>query len=158
MTASFATDLRRGEAAEADLDSFFRARGYHIEPATADEQRRGIDRWFIPGEGQALVSVEYKADSRAHETGNAFIETVSVAERGVRGWAYTSQAAWLFYALPLDGLVYRIRFTDLRARLPRWERRCRRVTVRNSDYTTEGLLVPLLELERLSGRRTVQMG
>lgn len=141
---SFDAKLAEGQHYEAVLDAFFRRRGATVLEATRAEQRRGIDRW-IDGE-----AVEYKADRTASRTGNCFIETVSVDTANKPGWAYTSEADWLFYFLPESELLYIVWMRSLRWELVGWEKSCRTVKVPNDGYHTHGLLVPQSWIEGLA--------
>ncbi|MFN8452449.1 MAG: hypothetical protein U0521_28560 [Anaerolineae bacterium] len=143
----FRVQKAAGEQGEKLLDAFFE-RAYEITPATAAEQRQGIDRHFVNRATGAKLTVEYKSDSAAKRTHNAFVETVSVSARGKSGWAYTSQADWLAYYVPGDELVYLIRFERLRARLTTWAARYPVRHALNDSYKTYGLIVPLEEFER----------
>lgn len=155
-TYDFATQLRRGQGGEAALDAWF-GRRFDIRPATRAEQRRGIDRWFTDRASGERLSIEYKTDWTASRTGNCFVETVSVDTADKAGWAVSSQAQWLVYFLPDDGLAYVIPLVSLRAELPRWRREYPVRRIPNDGYHTVGLLVPQDEFERLSGERTVQL-
>lgn len=86
MVHQFADKLREGMAHEATLDSVFRRMGYTVEPVGMDAQRRGVDRLMVSPGTRRVVRVEYKADSVASRTGNAFIETVSVDTANKPGW------------------------------------------------------------------------
>jgi hypothetical protein len=143
----FHTQQAQGEAGEAVLDRFF-SRWYRIIPASAQHQRRGIDRVFVAGTRR--IAVEYKSDSTAARTGNAFVETVSVDTAGKPGWVYTSQADFLVYFIPPDDLVYVLRPATLRKALPGWLRRYPVRAIPNAGYHTHGVLVPLDEFERLA--------
>jgi hypothetical protein len=147
-TYDFQTQLRKGEAAERLLDQHFAA-WFDIEPASRDEQRRGIDRWFTGKRTGQRIAVEMKTDFHAARTGNAFVETVSV-DGAKQGWAFTSSAAWLLYYCPGFGgeQVYMVRFQSLRERLTQWVSRWPEKTVQNDGYFTRGVLVPLREFER----------
>lgn len=146
MTAyDFQTQLRKGEAAERELDARF-AEWFEIAPASADEQRQGIDRWFTGKRTGMRRAVEIKTDFRAAQTGNSFIETVSVGGQRA-GWAYTSQADWLLYYVPRDRVVM-LRLTGVRIELAQWVNRWPEVTVQNDGYVTRGVVLPLRELER----------
>ncbi len=144
----FRTQLARGARGEAALDRLF-ARWYAITPATAAEQRQGIDRHFVAPPGRQLT-IEYKTDWTAARTGKAFVETVSVDTANKPGWAYTSQAEHLVYFIPPDDLVYVLRFTVLREQLARWVRVYPGRAIPNRGYHTHGLLVPLREFETLA--------
>lgn len=151
MTYQFATQLEQGQAYEDVLDARF-ADLYIIVPATPQQQRQGIDRVFRPRKTpHEVLYVEYKADSTAARTGNAFVETVSVDTTGRQGWAISSQADWLFYLVPgACEALYIIRMADLRQRLPDWQRTCETRRIPNEGYHTVGLLVPLDEFEAIA--------
>lgn len=151
MTYQFATQLAQGETYEDKLDAFFRARGAQISKVDRATQRHGIDRvWYDPTADRTWT-VEYKADSLAGHTGNAFIETVSVDTTGKPGWAYTSQASLLVYLVTDPETIYVISMARLRSCLPRWTVAYPTRQAANDGYNTHGLLVPLDELERIAG-------
>jgi len=150
-TYDFRTQLATGEEAERRLDAWF-AHWYAIEPATMDQQRQGIDRIFTRRDTGRAFKVEYKTDSRASATGNAFVETVSVDTTGKAGWAYTSQADMLLYYVPVSEVIYVIQMTSLRRHLPRWQQQYPARRIPNQGYCTHGLLVPLDEFERIAQR------
>lgn len=146
---SFHTDLARGQVGERFMDLFFADEFFITEPP--DAQSHGYDRQFIPWKGGEAFTVEYKWDTRAATTNNAFVETVSVDYAGKRGWAYTSEAQKLMYAIPAPLLlVYVIPMAALRAELPRFERDYREVSVQNDGYQTKGCIVPLAEFEAIA--------
>jgi len=143
----FTTQLNQGADGEAKLDAYF-AQWYTIRHATRSEQRRGIDRIFVrPG---GMFKVEYKADRKAGETGNAFVETISVDTANKRGWAYTSQADYLLYYVPGPETVYVIRFAKLRLQMAFWVQQHPARKIPNRGYHTHGLLVPLDEFEHIA--------
>lgn len=135
--------LNEGKHFEAILDTYFQGKDFLIEPVGLEEDKRGIDRWFTSPKTNSRFSVQYKADSRASETGNICIETVSVdAPNLKRGWIHTSQADYLAYFLPPENLIYLCRFSDVKARLPQWARTCKRGLAQNNGYVTVSILVP----------------
>ena len=146
----FATQKAVGLKGEQFLDTFF-ASAYLITSATESEQRREIDRWFENRESGHRFSVEFKTDATAARTHHAFIETVSVLERGVRGWLHASQAEYLVYFIPGDAwVIYVLKFEVLRKAFPAWAAKYQLKQIPNRKYTTCGLLVPLAELERIA--------
>lgn len=157
MTAySFATQLAQGEAGEQYLDRFFGA-WFRITPATARQQRRGIDRIMHHDRTGQSWAFEYKTDSRAGRTGNAFVEIISQdwgdERRNVRGWAVTCAADFLAYFVTGGDAecIYILRPGRIREHLQRWAARYPRRSVPNaSGYSTVGLLVPLDEFERIA--------
>jgi hypothetical protein len=148
----FDHQMRQGDQAAEFLDEFFRGKGYSIRPATREEQRAGIDRAFIsPKDGKSWL-VEYKADSAAGRTGNAFIETVSVDAAGKMGWALTAKADILVYYIPPTGVIYLVQFKSIQWELPRWIRDYPPRSAQNNGYATHGIIIPLAELEKAAMR------
>jgi hypothetical protein len=147
MTYSFDAQKARGDSGELFLDKWF-ATDYDVKPATRHEQRRGVDRTFIQRRTGQRFRVEYKTDYKAAETGNAFVETVSVDTAGKAGWAYSSEADYLIYYIPTDDLIYVLALEVLRHELPRWVREYPLRAAQNEGYATHGLLVPLDEFEK----------
>jgi hypothetical protein len=145
--------LVEGQRYEAELDEYF-SRWYRIEATNGQVgrwlQQHGIDRIFVAKNHEKWRwSVEYKADKRAADTGNAFIETKSVDTQDKSGWAYTSTAQLLMYYIPPSGVIYVVAMTDLRQKLPQWvrsypERACLNQDPRTGrQYRTLGRIVPL---------------
>ena len=115
-----------------------------------DEQFRGIDRFFTHRPTGKVDAVEYKADSVAGHTGNAFIETISKDSTNKPGWAIASKARYLVYMVTDPETIYLIAMHRLRHQLPRWQNLYRTTTAQNDGYCTHGVLVPLHELERIA--------
>jgi hypothetical protein len=134
--------LAKGELAEAHIDRFY-AGIFHTTPATRAEQRTGIDRHYTHKETGKSHTIEIKTDWTATRTGNAFIETTSVDTMDIPGWAYSSQAEWLFYYLPDQNELCVITFAALRQQLPDWIDEYPERVARNATYHTKGILVPL---------------
>ncbi len=149
-TYSFATQLQQGEAHEQRLDAFFRGKGFRVYATDMAGQRQGIDRIFVREDDGKQWTVEYKADSLAGRTGNAFVETVSVDSAAKAGWAFTSKAALLVYLIVEPETIYCVSMARLRHALPRWQASYRTVPAQNEGYATHGVLVPLWEIERIS--------
>ncbi len=147
MTFNFDMQLKRGEESEAFLDAFFSER-FEVRPVSAQEQRSGLDRFFVDRATGARRSVEYKTDWRAAETHNAFVETVSVDSHEKPGWVHTCSADLLFYYVPGEELVYVFVPSELRRLLPEWELRYPTRKAKNEGYWTHGVCVPLAEFER----------
>lgn len=150
-TYSFTDQLATGAQGEARLDAHF-ARWFIIRHATPEEQRQGIDRIYIGRADGRTYRVEYKTDHAANQTGNAFVETVSVDTDNKPGWAFTSQSNFLLYYITIAEVVYVVDFAKLRRRLPTWQRSYRLRKIPNRGYHTHGLLVPLDEFERLADK------
>ena len=147
---TFRAQLEQGKAGEEMLDQHF-LRWFRVLPVTMADQRRGIDRVFVNRSTGRVYNVEYKTDRRANQTGNAFIETVSMdAPRRVDGWVYTCQADYLIYFCPDPDVIYVLLPAALRAMLQEWSARYPTRSIPNVGYETHGLLVPLDELERVA--------
>ena len=146
---NFRAKLEEGEGYEGLLDIFF---GQTFQITRADDwQRYGIDRFFQSGKWN--WAVEYKADSRAAQTGNVFIETVSVDtngdKQGTPGWAKTSQAHLLVYYIPPAGRIFFTQMARIKALVSKWERAYELVPARNdAGYYTWGLKVPISEFKK----------
>jgi len=145
----FNTQLKQGFEGEAEIIAHLTAQGWHCTKSTRDQERQGID--LITARGNESRTIEIKSDRRASQTGNAFIETVSVlkgAEIIKKGWTYTCKADFLFYYLPLDLIAYVYQPSILQTYTDFWiKKNYRKVSVPNKGYITQGILVPLWELE-----------
>jgi hypothetical protein len=144
MAYDFDRQLAEGRSGEEFLDRFFSARGHAVRPASADEQRQGIDRVITAPDGR-VMKVEYKTDFIAARTGNAFIETISVDARARMGWALTAQCDYLIYYIPAR-VIYVLPVRSLHWALPGWLRDYPQRQAPNHGYATHGVLVPLAAL------------
>lgn len=147
MTYKFRAKLAEGQRHEAYLDGLFADR-FDIRPVGMQQERRGIDRVFTDRRSGARYTIQYKADSTAARTGNAFVETISVSTTGAPGWAVRCAADYIFYYVVGVGPIYVLRPADIRAHLDAWRARCEERRIPNRGYHTVGLLVPLAEFER----------
>ena len=136
--------LQKGEEAELFLDSLYEDR-FEIMPASRDQQKQGIDRIYRHKHTLKSYTIEYKTDWTAGRTNNAFIETVSVDSMSIPGWAHSSEAEWLFYYLPHQQHLCIIRFSTLRHHLDAWLEQFEEKPIKNKDYHTWGIPVPLAE-------------
>lgn len=147
----FDTQLLKGKQAENILDAYWKKRGIKIETVSMNFERLGIDRIFEYK--NIRYTIEYKTDFLASKTGNAFIETVSVA--GARlGWAYTSLAQGLVYFLPDTHIVYYVNMIEIKRNLMKWESEFPTREVKNKTYTGNGILLPLKKFEEI-GIKTI---
>lgn len=144
----FQAKLDEGESFERQLDGYF-AHWFHIQPGNKDQQRRGIDRIFTDQQGR-VFTVQYKSDSTAAQTGNAFIETISVDHQNKRGWAYTCEAQILIYYIPPTRTLYVLSTVDLKQMLERWTAEHTLKIIPNEGYNTIGAIVPLKELRAIA--------
>lgn len=147
-TYDFNTQLIKGESKEGVLDTFY-SRLFHVRKVDMSMQRIGIDRLFVSRRNGSVYSVEYKADGRTSETGNVFIETVSVDVSNKLGWAYTSCAQVLLYFVPQNGVVYRTTMMNVRMHLADWLGMFDMRPIKNNGYYTKGIVVPVEEFIKI---------
>lgn len=145
---AFDVSLARGLRHEQELDRIYGS-DFNITEATPSEQRRGIDRWFE--QLGRRFSVQYKADDRAADTGNGFIEIQHIGFSYVAfGWLITCRADWLAFYLPPSEVLW-FRPNRLRkAAVDTWLKHYPIRSATNAEYQTIGLVVPLRELRKLS--------
>ena len=151
---NFFEQFKKGQESEEFLDKWLANKGYKIKKASRDEERSGIDRWVTSERG--TWSVEYKTDFLAHNTGNVYLETVSVGrynENGVfvvekEGWLHTTQSDYLFYFIPGAGTLYMFKPKALRQFAD--DNSLRSVQVKNPDYQGRGLLAPIQKIGKFS--------
>jgi len=142
---NFNDQLKQGEDGEYWLDEYFAP--YYNIVATPTLQQFGIDRLFTDDKG-ITSTIEYKNDTTAKSTGNSFIELVSNDIQGKLGWAFTCKADYMIYRV-VGGNIYRLRPSAIFGQLAAWNKYERR-TIRNRNYCSVGLLVPLSELEYIA--------
>lgn len=156
MFFDFSKQLEIGERYEALLAKSLRLGGYKVKPVRELAfQKMGVDA-YIHGPTTGILTVQFKADERAGDTGNAFIETHIKSGEGeelARGWAWTTMALVIAYYIPTYEHIWMIDTMKLRRALPFWSRRwpiSNPVTTRRngSEWSARGLLVPLDSLER----------
>lgn len=149
---TFDKSLKAAKLYESELDKHF-VQSFNINPATLEQERLGIDRFFEHRASRVCYSVEYKTDHKTPETGNVFIETMSVDTAGKLGWAYTSLAQVLVYFVPEHEYAMRADMTAVKRMLPEWQAYREAAAwnrSRSGDYyRTVGKLVPLEEFRRV---------
>ena len=122
---------------------------------TLQEPRWDVDVYgldFIVRTPKARYSAELKADFRAHETGNAFIEILSDEYHESQGWAYTSIAQYLFYLVVETKELIIVPMLDIKQFVNIWRKRYPHARGVNPTHTSVGALVPLTELRRMGLR------
>ncbi len=139
----FEDRLKIGKYAEAVLDRYLIEQGLYVIEATPEQEMKGIDR--IIDDGTASTTVEYKADFRAYDTGNIFLEhTKNDNGPGKPGWARTSEADLLIYYVPPLGKAYIFDMQLLKRNYADITRNLRKGKVLlNPGYTAQGYLLPL---------------
>lgn len=148
MAHDFADKLKEGHAYETEIDARL-ARWFRARPVPQGMEWHGVDR-VLPSSSGIEYTAEYKADSRAAETENVFIEIQSSDRSCRNGWALTSWAQLLFYYLPQTKCLYAVDMTTLKRELPGWRKRFSDAAAPNKGYCTTGLLVPLVEFEKIA--------
>jgi hypothetical protein len=145
-TYSFKDQLSKGEEYERKLDEYF-SYWYNIEPVDIDGQRQGIDRIFRNND--RIIAVEYKTDFLTQNTGNVFIETMSVTEMGRYGWAWTCKADILVY-LCIPETIFLANPYDIRDHIPLWTSVYGVRMVKNKSYHSQGIPLPIKEFAKVA--------
>ncbi|MGD1907435.1 MAG: hypothetical protein ACFB0C_15810 [Leptolyngbyaceae cyanobacterium] len=139
---SFQSQESIGKSGEKILDEWLKLNYKILDVSDISKyQKSGIDRILMRPDG-TMVNVEYKFDIASSRTGNLFFETVSVDSRNIPGWGWRSQADYWIFLLPsMEILVVepgKLRNLVWQERLAIEDK-----TVRNSNYRTLGIPVPL---------------
>lgn len=147
MEYDFEEQLRIGAEHAQVLDAHFESVGYEVEETNPELQRREIDRIFRFRETGEIWTVEYKACMKAHQTRNIFVETVSVLEKHIPGWAKTSWAQILVYYVVGWEMAYVAPMSTIKFRRDTWLRRYQQKDVVNrwsngNSYLSRGIPVP----------------
>jgi hypothetical protein len=137
---SFEAQSRVGAEGETALDLYF-SRFYTLWPASTDQERKGIDRVSVHRLTGRTLTLQYKTDTRAQRTGNAFVETLSVVPHKP-GWAVACAADYICYWV-VGGDLYICPPSAIQQALVEWRQTCQSRRVPNRGYHTEGLLIPL---------------
>ena len=144
----FIKSLPEGEERERILDDYY-SKWFKIKKVSMEIQKSGVDRIFTHPDGYKFT-VEYKGDNRGHETGNVFIETVSVDTNNTLGWAYTACAQVLYYWIMGLHTVYIMDMMRLKRILPLWIDKYgdKIKSIENDGYYTKGFPIPISVFEK----------
>lgn len=143
----FKIDLREAEKCEQAIDRVF-SQWYIVEPVPVPVNKIGIDRLWTHRIERVRYSVEYKTDWKTAETGNAFVETVSVDGSNKPGWGYTCSAQLLVYYVPQWAKAYLISTVAIKNNIAQWRASYKEKFAQNQGYKTGGLPVPWREFKR----------
>lgn len=116
MAYQFHTQLNLGKQIEYQLDEFF-SKWYKIEEVSIQvECETDIDRIFTSPKDGKVSKVSYKADWKAFQTGNVFLEKLVVGlgdyHYHKQGWLNHSQADYILYALCEDDRAVQVLILD----------------------------------------------
>lgn len=150
--------FHRGKNVEAFLDDFFTYRGWRITQTSPHEERVLCigDRWY--SRGSEVYCIEYKSGIQTYYRGNVFLETVSVDTQNKRGWVYTCQADFIFYAALLNQKILMFTPAKLRSVIETLRTKFREVPTshqQNDGYNTWGVIVPLEYAETFLAEKVV---
>jgi hypothetical protein len=146
MKYSFSKQKAIGDRGEATIMAYF-SPDWLITKASFDQQKEGIDFIFQHRARGIIRTIELKTDTRASDTGNAFVETYSDFP-SKQGWVYTCNASYLFYHLPQDCLIYVFHPKTLKQVVTQWVKKYPSRDIQNKSWVTKGLLIPLHEFEK----------
>lgn len=152
---SFDESLALGQSYEQALDVFLKPL-FSLTPAISAMQKRGVDRVAVSRKTKKEYWLEYKADTVAGRTGNAFLETMSVqSEKAEKlGWLYTSAADYIVYFVVDQAMLYWLSPAVLRRCLPEWQAQYKtKDTTTAQGWRTTGLIVPLEVLAEVAEYR-----
>jgi len=139
----FEVKKAEGEKYEQELDNYFtQLLGVNIKKVSMELQLLGVDRIFTGRSGRRW-SVEYKADIRAAQTGNFFIEILTNDNSGKKGWAYTSIAQRLVLYIPGKALCYIIESHKIKSRIEEWLDIYPVRSANNGHHNSEGIIIPI---------------
>jgi hypothetical protein len=147
----FSEKLAQEKVQSAKLDQHF-GEAYHILPAPLELDKKGVDRIFVEKGTLEPMTIEYKHDFRASETGNAFIETCSVHKEECEklGWAFTCGAEFLMYHVVGDTTIYILDTATSQQNVDGWSKLHREAKSFNPTYHSIGILVPLSEIKGMA--------
>ena len=114
MTHKWDEKLEEGLHYETVVREAFEKRGWEFVPSGYFGRLMHLDGHVL--KGGTVLSVEIKADSRAVETGNAWVETISKKNQAgtTRGWAHTCGAQILSYYVPQSATLYNFNMGDIK--------------------------------------------
>lgn len=139
----------KGKVGEKILDNWL-SHSYQILDVSdvPDYQIRGIDRILTRPNGSKL-GVEYKYDIASSRTGNLFFETISIDNKNIPGWGWSSQADYWIFLLPTPEVIvispgkFRNLVWQLRTKIS--ERK-----IPNQGYKTIGVPIPLEKVREIA--------
>lgn len=146
MVYKFDKQLKDGEEGELYLDKYFRE-WFIVTPVNMSLQRKGIDRTFLRKSNSERITVEYKKDTKARQTNNLFIETVSIDNQDKPGWAVYSEADILVSYIPPMKIII-TPMSIIKSHLRLWTDIYPEKVIPNMGYNTLGICVPIREIEK----------
>ena len=123
---------------------------YFIFEAPLDLDLLGIDRVLVNRKTGVATTVEFKNDSRAADTGRAYIEIRGNVEFNTDGWIHSCKAQKILIAVPPTGQIFICDTAKMRAKLPAWLKEYGTRQAFNLRYKSEGVCVPLSVLATLA--------
>lgn len=156
---NFRQSLEVGLSNEELLDSFFAPKYQRIDKLHGDEQLAGCDRrFYLPNRN---FTVEYKADLKASQTGNIFVELMHYRPcDGLIwcGWGMSCKADYLALYLPGLNECFWLNPAKLRGMLLEWNSKFPKASFFGQgkpgkpDFYTQGIKVPVAEVRAIALR------
>lgn len=113
--------------------------------------KNGIDSLWVGRYAPRLRwSVQYKTEPKAAQTGNAFIETISVDTKDKPGCVLTCLAQKYVIYIPPKQEIIVLDTHRLKVHVAKWEDRYGTVLAPNKTYTTHGIAVPLGRIREIA--------
>jgi hypothetical protein len=130
-------------------DAYF-AKHYFIFEAPLELDLLGVDRIFVSKIDAVATTVEYKNDSRAAQTGRAYIEDLANTELITLGWVHTCKAERVLICIPPIGRIYVCRAQRLRDEFSGLKEKFGTRKAFNGRYFSTGCCIPLEVLTTLA--------
>jgi hypothetical protein len=148
-TYSFEHQELIGKKGEEILDQWFSSMYKILDVSTIKKyQEIGIDRVLARPDG-SMINVEYKFDLASLRTGNLFFETISVDNRNLPGWGWSSQADYWIFLLVCQEIIV-VEPQKLRFLIWQLRTEIKEVKVSNQDYNTWGIPIKIDKVRKIA--------
>ena len=140
---------------EDRIDLLVAAVGFIPHKTKKNENLDGVDRWLQIPSRQEILRVDYKNDTRTKDTGNIFIETVSVKypenskKIHKQGWIYKKRMDAVFYNIDGTDEILLLPRALLEQNIDAWQKTYGTRKIPNKGYETLGVPVPLSIIKKL---------
>lgn len=145
----FSTQHQLGKIGEQIIDQWLE-KNYQIQDVShiPKYQESGIDRILTRPDG-STVNVEYKLDQTARRTGNIFFETISVDNKKIPGWGWSSTADYWIFLIPNQEILV---IKPAKLRVLAWQKHAelKEKKISNQGYNTLGVPISLSEVRKIA--------
>ena len=129
-----------------DVISYFEKQHYikeikNLEDDIEEQRKSGTDIIVIRNDTKHELTMDVKTDTR-YDTGNFFIETISVVEQNKPGWLYKNTTDYIAYYYLGRNKMYLLPLKDLQKWATKNIAKYKTKMIPNKGYYTQGILVP----------------